>query len=185
MQIRKIDQIMVPLSEYATVHENNTLAEAMKTLKDSHKTTSKDTYRHRAVLVYDDAGNITGKVGSLDVLRALEPKYSQFGQSAQLSKHGLSRFGFSNEFLKSLLENYSLLDESCETLVKKAAQLKVKKIMHSPLEGEYVNKDAKIAEAIHQLILGHHQSLLVLKNGKVVGILRLSDVFKLICDFMV
>ncbi len=57
--------------------------------------------------------------------------------------------------------------------------------MYSPQEGEYVKEDAKVAEAIHQFILGHHQSLLVLKNGKVVGILRLSDVFKLICDFMV
>jgi predicted transcriptional regulator len=57
--------------------------------------------------------------------------------------------------------------------------------MHSPSEGEFVDENDSIAEAIHQLLLGHHQSLLVLRNKKVVGILKLSDVFKLICNFIV
>ena len=31
---------------------------------------------------------------------------------------------------------------------------------------------------IHQLVLGHHQSLLVTRGDKIVGILRLTDVFR-------
>ena len=50
--------------------------------------------------------------------------------------------------------------------------------MHVPTEGEYVDEDATQDEAIHQLVLGHHQSLLVTKEGKITGILRLSDVFE-------
>jgi len=57
--------------------------------------------------------------------------------------------------------------------------------MYSLEEGEYVDESASIADAIHQLILGHHQSLLVSKANKVIGILRLSDVFKLVCDVMI
>ena len=58
--------------------------------------------------------------------------------------------------------------------------------MYSPQEGEYVNEELPIPEAIHQFILGHHQSLLVLdKQDKVIGILRLTDIFTLICDLMV
>ena len=185
MKIKKVNEVMVPLSEYATVKEDDTLESAIKTLYSAQEATSNHTYKHRAVLVYDKTGNIAGKVGPLDVLRALEPKYSQLGHSDTLAKMGLSRFGLSNEFLYSLVENYNLWDESCKALVEKAKGRKVKEIMYSPQEGEYVKEDAKVAEAIHQFILGHHQSLLVLKNGKVVGILRLSDVFKLICDFMV
>ena len=98
---------------------------------------------------------------------------------------GLSRFGLSNEFIHSLVENYNLWNESCESLVKKAKKRKVKEIMYSPQEGEYVSEDITVAEAIHQFILGHHQSLLVLKKDKVVGILRLTDVFKLICDLII
>ena len=33
-------------------------------------------------------------------------------------------------------------------------------------------------EAIHQLVMGRHQSLLVTKGKDIVGILRLTDVFR-------
>ncbi len=36
---------------------------------------------------------------------------------------------------------------------------------------------ATLDEAIHQLIIGHHQSLLVTREGAIVGVLRLTDVF--------
>ena len=43
--------------------------------------------------------------------------------------------------------------------------------------GEYVSEDSSLDVAIHQLIIGHHQSLLVTSGKKIVGILRLTDVF--------
>jgi len=185
MEIKKVKEVMVPLSEYATVNEEDTLETAVRTLLDSHKTATQHEYKHRAVLVFDKNGDISGKISSLDVLRALEPKYSQFGSSDHLAKIGLSRFGLSDDFVHSLVENYNLWDESCDTLVVKAKKRKVKEIMHSPQEGEYVDEDLPIPEAIHQFILGHHQSLLVLNNqNKVIGILKLTDVFTLICDLM-
>lgn len=185
MKIRKVKEIMIPLAEYATVNEDDTLKKAIETLHHSQQKPSSQSYKHRAVLVFDRNGKVSGKVGPLDVLRSLEPKYCQLGHSDQFSKMGLSRFGLSNEFLHSIAEHYCLWDESFETLVRKAGALKVKDIMYSPYEGEFVSEDATIAEAIHQLILGHHQSLLVLQKDQVIGILRLADIFKLICDQMV
>ncbi|MBW2262840.1 MAG: CBS domain-containing protein, partial [Deltaproteobacteria bacterium] len=44
-------------------------------------------------------------------------------------------------------------------------------------EAEHVEIDATLDEAIHQLIIGSHQSLLVTENGRVIGVLRLTDVF--------
>jgi len=185
MHTKKVKEVMVPLNEYATVDEDDTLEQAIKTLYQSQKKISADTYKHRAILAYDETGTITGKVSELDILRALEPKYSKFGHTDNIAKMGLSRFGLSNDFLHSLIENYDLWDESCESLVKKAKNRKVKEIMYSPQEGEYVDEDITIPEAIHQLIMGHHQSLLVLKQDKVIGVLRLTDVFKIICDLIV
>jgi predicted transcriptional regulator len=58
-------------------------------------------------------------------------------------------------------------------------------IMYTPKSGEYVNADDSLNHAIHQLIIGHHQSLLVTAaDGGIVGILKLTDVFKAICDTM-
>jgi len=185
MDTKTVKDMMIPLSEYATVNETDTLQTAIKTLYHSQKILSCNEYKHRAVLVFDDTGNICGKVSPLDVLRSIEPKYSQFGQSAHFAKMGLSKFGLSNDFLHSLVKNYNLWDESCDSLVKKAKKRKVKEIMSTQQEGEYVDEDLSVPEAVHQFILGQHQSLLVLKNDKVVGILRLCDMFKLICDLIV
>ena len=54
--------------------------------------------------------------------------------------------------------------------------------MYTPSEGEYVDEDATLGQAMHQLVMGHHHSLLVTRKDEIVGILRLSDVFAKICD---
>jgi predicted transcriptional regulator len=81
-----------------------------------------------------------------------------------------------------MLGNYGLWRKPLEDLCKKAAEIRVKQIMHTPGEGELVEEDASLDVAIHQLVMGHHQSLLVARDGEIVGILRLSDVFKEICE---
>jgi predicted transcriptional regulator len=40
-----------------------------------------------------------------------------------------------------------------------------------------VSEGGTLDEAIHLLIMGHHQSLLVKRDDQIVGILRLTDVF--------
>jgi predicted transcriptional regulator len=63
-------------------------------------------------------------------------------------------------------------------LCKEAGRLKVKRLLHAPAEGEFVDENASLAEAIHQLDMGHYQSLLVTRGKKIVGILRQRDMFK-------
>jgi len=49
--------------------------------------------------------------------------------------------------------------------------------MYTPTKGEYVDAEATLDEAMHLLVMGHHQSLLVTEDDDIVGILRVSDVF--------
>ena len=183
MKDKKVKEVMIELSDYATVSEEDTLDTAIRTLKQARED-SRYKHRHRAVLVYDKTGQIVGKISIRCILQSLEPKYFHFEHPDGTGNTGLSRFGFSEEFLNSLIENYNLWNESLEDLVKKASGLKAKNIMYTPSNGEYVEEDATIAEAVHQFILGCHQSLLVTKNKKVVGIIRLVDIFELVCDIL-
>jgi CBS domain-containing protein len=75
------------------------------------------------------------------------------------------------------MEDYHLFASPLEDICRKAGEQNVKKFMNTPSEGEYVSADASLDEAIHLLIMGHHQSLLVTRNENIVGILRLTDVF--------
>ncbi len=169
-----VKDLMVPLSEYATVPEDATLYEAVLSLEEAQeKFEDKHTrYRHRAILILDKDGNVVGKLSHLDVLRALEPKYKDMVQG-----EGSHRYGFSKHFMKTMLEDYHLFATPLDDICRKAGEQNVKQFMGTPTEGEYVSEGASLDVAIHQLIMGHHQSLLVTRGGKIVGILRLTDVF--------
>jgi CBS domain-containing protein len=169
-----VKDLVVPLSEYATVTEDATLYEAVLSLEEAQeKFEDKHTrYRHRAILILDKDGDVVGKLSQLDVLRALEPKYKDMVQG-----EGSHRFGFSKHFMKSMLEDYHLFAKPLDDMCRKAGEQNVKKFMSTPTEGEYVSEDASLDVAIHQFITGHHQSLLVTGGEKIVGILRLTDVF--------
>ncbi|MDA3895563.1 MAG: CBS domain-containing protein [Desulfobacteraceae bacterium] len=180
MKTYKVKQLMVPLTEYATVSEEATLFAAVKALEAAQKNLGQDRFKHRAVLIFDKNNKIIGKLGQLDILKALEPKYFEMQD-----RPGLKGLGFSKQFMKSMLENFRMLDGAMENICKKAGQAKISKFVVTPTAGEFVDEDVSLNEAIHQLVLGHHQSLLVTgKDGDIIGILRLTDVFSTICQSM-
>jgi len=174
MRSYTVNELMVPLSEYATVPEDATLYEAVLALEKAQENfEDKHTrYRHRAILILDKNGDVVGKVSQLDLLKALEPKYQ-----GMIEGRGPQRFGFTKQFMKSMLQEYHLFADSLEDICRKAGEKNVKEFMYTPSEGEYVTETASLGEAIHQLIMGHHQSLLVTRDEKIVGVLRLTDVF--------
>jgi len=172
-----VKDLMVPLSGYATVSEDATLYEAVKALKTAQKNFDQTRDRHRAILITDKNNRIVGKLSQLDVIRALEPKYLKIDDP-----QSLSRFGFSQDYLKYTLKEHQLWENALDDICKKAAKLIVKAFMYAPTEGEYVKEDTSLEEAIHLLVMGRHQSLLVTKGKDIMGILRLTDVFKQISD---
>ena len=56
--------------------------------------------------------------------------------------------------------------------------------MQAPSEGEFIDQEASLEIAVMQLVMGQHLSLLVTSGGKIVGILRLTDVFAAIFHTM-
>jgi len=174
-----IKDLMVPISEYATVPVGATLFEAYLALEKAQEKYDHDKYRHRAILVLDKNNRVIGKVGQLDVLRALEPKNENFKMFEDISK-----YEFSSQFILSLREQYLMQDEPLSNICKKGAQIKVEDLMRAPTEGEYVEENTTLNTAIHQLVRGSHMALLVTRNNEIVGILRLADVFAAIFHTM-
>ncbi|MCF8061308.1 MAG: CBS domain-containing protein [Deltaproteobacteria bacterium] len=165
---------MVPIEEYATVSVEATLYDAVTALEKAQEELDRSRYHylHRAVLVFDENDKIVGKISQLDVLKALEPKYREMGEPTSLSKAG-----FSNGFLRDMLRQYSLWDKPLADICSKGSHIKVRDFMYTPTEGEYVDEEATLEEGIHMLVVGRHHSLLVTRKNKIVGVLRLTDVF--------
>jgi CBS domain-containing protein len=180
MKTRMVKDLMVPLPEYATVREDASLQAAVLALEEAQKKFHHDRYKHRAILVLDKSGSVVGKLSQLDVLKGLEAGYKKMGDFK-----GISHTGFSTEFIKSMVDKYDLWKKPLEDICRRSPHIKVKDIMYTPTEGEYVPMDATLDQALHQLVVGHHQSLLVTKDGKeIVGILRLTDVFQEISEMI-
>ena len=177
METITVKDLMVPLSEYAVCSEDATLYEAVMALEKAQKEFDQTRYRHRAILVSDKNKKIVGKLSQLDVLKALEPKYREMGEGVSLS-----RFGFSPAFLKSMMDHFKLWEKPMDEICEKASDRCVRDFMYTPTEGEYVQETASINEAIHQLLMGPHQSLLVTREKEIVGVLRLTDVFREVCQ---
>lgn len=174
-----VKDIMVPIDEYATVSNDATLYEAVSALEKAQADFNRSHYTHRAVLILDKNKNLVGKLSQLDVIRALEPKYTELQSST-----GLARYGFTKKFIQSMMDQYHLWDESLKKVCSKAIKTKVAQIMTRPTEGEKIEEGATLGQAIHLLVMGQHQSLLVMKDQKITGILRLTDIFAAIFHTM-
>ncbi len=179
MKSIKVRDLMVSLADYASVAQDATLYEAVVALEEAQKRLHRDRHPHRAVLVLDSEGQVVGKLSQWDLIRALEPRYNEI-----VDFKSLVRLGFSSRFIRSMIRDQGLWQKPLENLCQRAFEIRVKDVMYTPAEGEYVPEDATLDEGIHQLVIGHHQSLLVTRDSKVVGILRLSDVFSEVCKII-
>jgi len=177
MKTKIVNDLMVPLSEYVTVSKDATLYQAVLELEKAQAEFDPTRHRHRAILIYDQHNKIVGKIGQIDILRALEPKYDEIMKSDSFARMGLSPM-----YQKALMEQFTLWNKPLNDICIKAAQMKVERFMYTPSEGEYVDEKASLDTAIHQFIMGKHQSLLVTRHKDIVGILRLIDVFMEIVD---
>lgn len=177
MRTMTIKDLAVPLSEYATVPESASLFEAVLALEKTQKAFDPKKHKHRAILVLDVQGDVVGKLGMVDILMALEPKYADLEAAGMLS-----RSGYSPEMIRSLLKDHFLWSEPMKFVCSRTPDLRVRDFMEAPSDGVYIDEEATLDEAIHQIIMCRYQSLLVTRSEKVVGILRLSDIFSQICD---
>ena len=170
----KVRDMMVPLADYATVSVGGTMFDAVVALDKAQWDFDQSRDRHRAVLVLDEKKDIVGKVSQLDLLKALEPHFAKV-----LDTGTLGRTGFNLDFIESVSRR-GLSGQPLDDLCRKAAELSVRDFMYSPLEGEFIGEESGLNEAVHQLVVGKHHSLLVMRGKEIVGVLRLTDVFRLV-----
>ncbi len=160
MKNYSVKDLMVPLSEYATVPKGATLYEAVLALEKAQEDFNHTKYHHRAVLVLDTDKNVIGKLSQLGVLRAIEPKNEQTDKIDDIS-----HFGFSEGFVNTMREQYRLDGAMLGNIGKTAMNVKVEDFMKAPSEGECVEEGSSLEAAIHQLVSGLRLSLLVTRSA--------------------
>lgn len=171
MDTKKVKNMMVPLAEYATISENDTLLDAVLALDEAIRKLPPGRQKHRAVLVLDKNKKVVGKIGHLSFLKALEPKYNVLGDLPSLAHVGISA-----EFIESMMQNFHFFQDNLTDLCRRAALLKARDVMHPVSEN--IDENASLAEGIHKIVMHQSLSILVTRHDQVVGILRISDLFE-------
>lgn len=177
MKTKIVKDIMMPLSEYAIVPEEATLKEALMALRDAQLSLPPERHRHRVVMVQDGSGKIIGKLGHHGFLAALDPKFHLLNEVENLSYPLID--------VKSLEEEMDELgfwEDKLSLFQERADSIKIKEVMKKV--EEHIDENGSLTEAIHLLIRLDVLSLVVEKDNNVVGLIRLSDLFQEISDYI-
>ena len=167
----KVKEVMIPISNYVTVKQTDSLVDVLQALEANRR--SKSEHAHRDAIVVEESGLITGKVTMLDVFRAMEPHYKKVDQS---QKKGF----LTVDFVMKPFKDFDLWMEPTKSLCERGGRLKVLEVMHIPEKTEYIQEDDTLEKALHLYVMGVHQPLIVKNGNTVTGVLRFGDLFEII-----
>lgn len=179
MKSRRIKELMIPIDDYATIHEDATIAEAILALERVDKQHGDKPYRHQSLIVIDAKRHVVGRLSQVDIMRSLEPRYLDVGDARWIGKSVFNR-----QALAAMREKFQLWERPLEEMCRNIGNLKVKDSMQVPTDGEFVQEDDTMNIAMHRIVMGRHHSLLVTREGEIVGILRSTDLFNTLFDMM-
>lgn len=166
---KTVRELMVPLEEYPHVPAGTSLQEAVTALARAMTGPAADPSRprDRGVLVQAPDGSVIGKLSLWDMLNGLRPAFEP----------PVDPFGRVDDHL--LWSQWLRTD-----LGERAESVKVKDLVRQPSPEERIEEMAPLDLAVHRLARGRHLSLLVTQGDTIVGVLRLSDVFKAVSEMI-
>jgi DNA-binding response OmpR family regulator len=156
--------VMIPVEDYTTLTEDNTVREAVEKLRESFSTkitTSRIMETgHRSLLVFDDRGHLKGILTILDLLKGIMPAYLSTPKPSMSDSIEYSPLFWTGMFNRG---------------VKNLAPKRIKEVMSpTPLT---IEADANLMEAAYMMIQNNIRRLAVIKSGKVLGVIREQDLF--------
>lgn len=161
---RTAEEVMIPLSNYTTITEDETVRSAVEKLREiGTLLVSTDRLMdtgHRSILVFDKAGDLTGILSPMDLIAAARPAYLSAPKPSMADS-----LQYSTMFWLGLFTSR----------IKEIAEKKVVDIMSdSP---PVIDASANLMEVAETMYSQRARRLAVAKNGKIVGVVREQEVF--------
>jgi len=181
-----LKDLMVPAEDYASVGLDASILDGIIALKEAQQREfQNDPARHRdrAVLVKDSRGEVVGKLSMWSIISCLERGLDRV-KSGSTSSKAAARVGTARAVIEDIMGSSHLWRSRLRTIADDSAHLKVGDLLHEPREKELIDENASLETAIHQLSAGHFMSLLVTRENRIVGVLRLIDVFEVVSSLI-
>jgi|UniRef100_A0A7C5AKT8 CBS domain-containing protein len=163
MKEKKVRDVMIPLADYPHIPYWFTLRQAMAMVREATLKFEK-SFEPRSVLVFDEKYQLMGMLTLRDIVKGLEPQFlkgTRLAEGLQVASH----------------PELSLLIKDCfGPGLKEASQRPVSEAMR-PIRAT-VNAGDSLVKAMAQMIREDVGLMPVMEDQKVVGIVRLSDLFQ-------
>lgn len=177
MSIKTVDELMIPLSEYAVVSHHSYVRDALKAIKSAQANLKFPGQAARAALVVDDDAKVIGQIEQINFLEALEPKYGMLGDLQPLSRAGLS-----DEMIQAMIDNLEFWQNDLAEACIRLSKTSVREIM-DPLD-KSITRDTPLYEAVHKFVIWQVKRILVSEEDEIIGVLRLTDVFNNLTEYI-
>jgi CBS domain-containing protein len=161
---KKVKDLMIPLEDYPHIPYWFTLRQAMAIVREA-AVKFEGSFEPRAVLVFDEKYQLMGILTLRDIIKGLEPRFLQ-----------------ETSLIKGDPNLAVLMGDLFGPGLKEASQKPVSEVM-SPIKVT-IEGSAPIAKAIFVMIKEDVGLMPVMEGGKVMGMIRLSDLFKEISDLV-
>jgi predicted transcriptional regulator len=172
MDLKKVKEIMIPLSKYPHIPYWFTIRQAIVEMEKSELDIDGRKSLPRGVLVFDEKYRLMGVVRRRDILKRLEPEASD-ENSENVSKAGET---------KGDVKSIPVVPAGWVAEMKKRGEHQVCEIM-MPI-GVTINSEDQLVNAINKMVDNDLSIIPVMKDDKVVGVVRSVDVFHEIAKLM-
>lgn len=156
----KAREIMIPIEQITTITADATLHEGIQALKQSFHREGKPWHGHRVLIVLNEKGNLEGILTLRGILTAV-------GLYDLIRDPLFKSESWSWYFLRKL---------------KEGARVRVRDIMR-PVPVATVQADDEFLDVVRALLKYNVNNLPVLEHGRLLGIVRTVDVFKVLSDY--
>ena len=173
MQAKRAGEIMIPLDQYPHIPSWFTLRQAIAELRASQIEVRGRMSLPRAVLVFTKTYDLLGIVRRRDILRGLEPSFL------------MEESGESKKRLFEVEVDSNLSDFSSERIIRELrahAERPVSDVM-VPITAT-VRWDDPITKIIYEMVKTDLSLIPVLKDGRVVGVVRSVDLLNEVADIV-
>lgn len=164
----RVEELLIEVSEYPHVSSSSTLREAVRTMQEAIRRRG-TCFQPMALLVFDEKHQLAGTLRMREVLRGLEPRFlapSAKAQGVPTSEDGLAMLWgtlFSEE-----------IRERAERPVREF--MRPARVVLSPEDG--------IGKAAYLMIREDVLLLPVVRDGRVLGIVRMMEIFEEVADIL-
>jgi len=164
--MRRVGEIMIPVAEYPSVRDNETLADAIRIIKSSQLEARQRKSLPRELIVFDEIHVMVGSLRRRDIMRGLEPhflvsepldyRYKIFDVAVDPDLSSIPH----DRLVKGIREN---------------ANRPVSDVMR-PVQSILKAED-HVIKAVYEMVSSNLTLIPVVKDEQLVGVVRSVDAF--------